>query len=309
MATQSQGARSPTPNAVTTKRFDSRSHPTIRAGGTFVPDGYILLNDIPGASHQAVQKRITEFSRTQQAVFHAVSAQQLTRSMLDQLKNTKALFAEGAIAVVYTGEGAQKVFQFIQEAIRLEPKKYGSLSFLVSDPIFVGARRIPQSRGRFDIRIGKQDIAKFAGAQRVMVVDDVISSGQTMNELKQKIMREVNTELDAARSRLGTRRRGYQGAVAAGNAKWTAAAWLTVEPTKKRPLKAQEAFATIVTARMVRHSSGTIPPINSISTFLRRDAKGKVVRQGYRPNLSRPRAFSTMLAGLRKTRTTRRVIK
>ncbi|GEM_PF-6690160 len=287
------------PFAIQSRAFNSDQYPGIRAGGVFVPDGYILLNDLRSYERRVAQRELLSFAGTQKNVFHIVNAQDLTRVLLDQLK--KSRIGRVPTVPVYLGEAARTVFEFVRERIAREPQKYQSLRFLAEKPVFVSASRSAKKKGVFEVRIGEIDLRWFSNSRQVLVVDDVISSGQTIAALKEKIMQAVGQELDSARSHLGTRRPEYPGAIDAANARWLACSWLTVAPGKKHSLQTENQIDGIITARLVRHSSGRIPPINSVSTFLRRDAKGSLVRRGYVGNLSSPYRFARTLGAIRRT--------
>ncbi len=287
---------------ISTRPFDRNKHPSIRANGVLVPDGYILLNDLHGRLHETARKHVQAFAATQPNVFHHVSAKYLTRGLLEQLRKRELGLQGKKVAVIYPGEGAKAVYGFIREAIRREPGRYGPLEFLVKNPIFVRVvrRAVEGKKGQFSIKVGSVDLERFEDASVVLTVDDVISSGQTLNSLKREILKEADRVIESSRLHLGFYRTDYPGASRAEKAKWLACSWLAVEPTKKRPLQAGNEFDKIVAAKLVSHTSGGVPPINSLSTFLQKNEKGVIVRRAYLANVSRSRAFGRMLANIRK---------
>lgn len=225
------------------------------------PGRQIVVNDIterqlrPGVS-------IQEFDIAVRVLFASsfpfqpeyITSQELSEPMTGMLQSVLKNVDDQTSAVIFLGNGSQPVYETCWE---------GKIAFDSWNVFKVRAERMFENNKPksvcFEFPKVMRDAFEFPRYKKIFVIDDVIATGMTLNALKKRL--------------------NYP-------AQYTAVSWFRRKPTNV------EGYDVVTSALEYRSlDPNTYPALNSLSTWLRTDEKGFVVRENYKKKYICPRGY------------------
>lgn len=165
------------------------------------------------------------------------------------LRTAKPLF-------VFPGEGAMIVNEYVR---RQEPAVYDLYD--IDNAVYLPCERRMLRKGKFDIEVDYSPLPKNLNTRTVVIIDDVIATGQTIQTITEEI------------------RKRY------GEVNIVALSWFFLEPTVKENRESPSGIKGVnltITNFALRGNYLARPPINSLSCFLREDVERyETVKQSF----------------------------
>ncbi len=275
--------RRPAPRTASVRQ----KYPKIEASDFLSADGYTVIVDTGSLKkdRRAVRK-VQSLNRpgASKGVIHIVNGVDLTKKMLGLVRRNLGIFRGKKVLVVYPGEAAQTVRKYIGGI--LANSRNAELKRVFSNSVSVRARRIVQD-GKPSVAVEAVPLEKLGRADVVLVVDDVVSSTQTAGRLRQTSVDYAYKVVDETSLHLRARSQTHIQASNATWANWYLATWVMAEPsTKEKTAKGRGpagvgGYEKVFAAGVIKSTADQIPAINSLSTFLRTDSKGRAVRESF----------------------------
>jgi len=262
-------------------------YPKIVASDFMSADGITVIVDTGSMARdrKAVRKlQLMNRQGASKAVIHLVNGPDLTKKMLGLVRANMGAFRGRRVLVVYPGEAAKIVKGYVDRM--LAGSKNEEMKRVFSNTCPVRAKRIVR-KGKPTVEVDVVPLERLGRADVVLVVDDVVSSGQTAGNLCRNSIGYAYETVDATELHLRARSEIHRLAANATWPDWYLATWVMAEPVLKGKesensgLAGIKGYEKVFAAGIIKPTAGQIPAINSLSTLLRGDQKGRVVRQSF----------------------------
>lgn len=283
-------------------------NPSLVASTAYHVEGATLLFDVGHALKERIDPKfqLMQLNETANKNIHVLDSRELTKKLLDALSREEKLFAGKNVLVVYPGAGAKSLKRHI-EAYLNEPEnrelkeRFGFL--LQGKALFVPARREMKGKTpRAVVQKFKTPAEKF---DAVLVVDDVISSGETAEKLRSVFANEEKALFEEVDShlRIAPVFNEWISAGRLARIPYYFATWLLPAPKpKSEMLPKLSGYNKVFAGALLAHPAGEKPPINSVSTLIARGKKSAVVRNTWaKRHLESTGLFARTLAKIRKS--------
>jgi hypothetical protein len=183
-----------------------------------------------------------------------ITAQELTEPMTNILQGFLNNVDGQASAVIFLGNGALPVYETCWE---------GKINFDPWNTYKIKAERIFENNKPksvfFEFPKVMRDAFEFPRYKKIFVIDDVIATGMTINALKKRL--------------------NYP-------SQYIAISWFLRKP---RTIEGYDCIASVLEYKSSDPDS--YPALNSLSTWLRTDEKGFIVRENYKKKYISPRGY------------------
>jgi hypothetical protein len=183
-----------------------------------------------------------------------VTLQELSEPMTAILRGMLKNVDDQTSAVIFLGNGAQPVYETCWE---------GKINFDPWNVYKIKAERIFENNKPksvfFEFPKVMRDAFEFPRYKKIFVIDDVIATGLTLNGLIKKL--------------------NYP-------SQYTAISWFRRKPTT---IEGYDFIASVLEYKSLDPNS--YPALNSLSTWLRTDEKGLLVRETYKKKYIAPRGY------------------
>jgi hypoxanthine-guanine phosphoribosyltransferase len=238
---------------------NGRPEYTFLASLEVPPKVPIVINDImknqlrPGMSYRDIDCAINTFfasSYLNQPVYFSI--EQLVEPMAQLFQKISSTFDERTTAVIFPGNGAQPLYKDIWKPNFLFG--YANRNVFSDTDVWV-QRRFENGKPKnvtVELSKGIRDAFDWPNYETVVVVDDVIASGMTLNAIKKRLEYAPYRKYN-----------------------FVGISWFCRDPT------AVEGYKNIYSVIQYKSTEG-YPALNSISTLLRNDKKGGEVREAYK---------------------------
>jgi len=226
-----------------------------------VVDGAVLINDLLAftplfdfSTGNTIFNMARELNTTSAITLQVVDGALANDFLLSTLA-TPAFKMGPKPLIVFPGEGARIVSEYMR---RQEPGIYDL--FDMENAVYLNCKRTMRRKGVFDIAVDPSALPENFRGGNVLIIDDVIASGQTIQAVAGKV-REKYGKINIA-----------------------AATWFFVEPSIKQNKESPSGIEGIdltIASFALRGNYMRRPPINSLSCF---------IREGENPNYSEVKA-------------------
>lgn len=225
-------------NEFVKNQFES-TFPLLSFEKACLADGAILIQDTtPSINRSDFIALVEDLNNASNITMQVVDAEALSSDLSNQLVTQNLLFPDQVILV--PGNGAKGVFEQLQRTNSDVP---GNIYTLPTQRTLI-------KPGKFDIDINFSSLPKVSELSSVLIIDDVVASGQTANTIAEELLYR-NPELEI---NIGT--------------------WIYLWPNdianKKTPSGIKNVTATSASIALKGNYYGR-PPINSLSCLLQDD--------------------------------------
>lgn len=222
-------------------------YPEIKFGRFYLSDGNILIQDcspnVPASDNDRLNQEINQTLNTESKVtFQIVDGLEATQELLrllkpDKLKNT---------LVVYPGNGALAVKKYLT-----------SLAPDIFEGVYVPTYREMINKGKFNISVDLPDELPH-NFSRILVVDDVVASGQTARAIACALARKLGNLPPV-----------------------NLACWLMLDKQDQYYPAGLPYYQSVYSAYILKGNGVSRPPINSLSCLLSDEGKYETVKKAY----------------------------
>lgn len=228
--------------------------PQLRFNRGCIVDGAVLIADVLAFTPDfnadlgtAVYNLATELNTTSAITLQVVDGALVNDFLLRNL--ILPTFRATKPTIIFPGEGARIVSEYMK---RQEPAIYDMYD--MERAIYLPCERTMLAKGKFDLVVDYSALPENLKTQAVVIIDDVIASGQTMQTIAQEVRsRYPNTNIIAA-------------------------SWFLVEPTQKEIPSGIPGVDLTIASFVLRGNYTARPPINSLSCFIRDREKPKYMQ-------------------------------
>lgn len=224
-------------------------YPKLRFNLACLVDGAVLINDLLAftptfdfTTVDTICNMAKELNTTSAITLHVVDGA-LPNDFLLRMLATPVFKMGPKPLIVFPGEGARLVSEYMR---RQEPEIYDL--FDMENAVYLNCKRTMRRKGVFDISIDPSALPENFRGGNVLIIDDVIASGQTIQAVAEKVRKKY------------------------GRANITAATWFFVEPSVKENRESPSGIEGIdltIASFALRGNGMRRPPINSLSCFIR----------------------------------------
>lgn len=221
-----------------------------------VVDGAIIIQDLlPYANRFDLQTAEKFFETTR----NLNKASNITLQVVDAGTLTYFLFKMIGKPIikslnplcVFPGEGAKTMNQYIKG---FDP------SYKLPSEVSLPCQRIYRDKGKFDINVDFSPLPKSLDTGTVIIFDDVVASGQTVQTVARGIKEKY------------------------GNVRVVAATWLFLNPTTPESKASRSGIQDVdftIASFALKGNYTSRPPINSLSCFIKSSGKYDEVKRGF----------------------------
>ncbi len=248
--------------------------PCVVDGAVLIQDTITSMPEFDFETAETMFNLTRDLNKTSGITLQVVDAALPNKFLLDAL--TKPAFVAMNPTVIFPGEGAKIVREYMDQQGEQIYDYYD-----MQNGIYLPTQRIMRKKGEFDMKVDYSALPPSLKSEYVIIVDDVIASGQT-----------VQTIAEELRARYG-------------GIKIIAMAWFMMKPTVKENQESESGIKGVdltIAGFALKGNYVSRPPVNSLSCFIKDYGKYQQIKNAFMERyIDNPDLFNVILSELKYT--------